>query len=136
MAENMFDGFDHTVHRDEVEQRWGAQAYRASDQWWRSMSDAEKAAWKAQLAQLNADWTDVANRGVASDGEEARALAARHVAWLSGIPGTPRDASGAPSAAYLVGLGEMYVADERFSANYGGPVGAAFVRDALAAFVR
>jgi hypothetical protein len=27
----------------------------------------------------------------------------------------------------------MYVADERFAANYGGPTGAAFVRDALAA---
>jgi hypothetical protein len=32
---------------------------------------------------------------------------------------------------YVIGLGEMYVADERFAANYGGEAGAAFVRDAL-----
>ena len=28
----------------------------------------------------------------------------------------------------------MYVADERFAANYGGASGAAFVRDAMLAF--
>ncbi len=32
---------------------------------------------------------------------------------------------------YVTGLGEMYVADPRFAANYGGDAGAAFVRDAL-----
>ena len=32
---------------------------------------------------------------------------------------------------YVTGLGEMYVADPRFAANYGGEAGAAFVRDAL-----
>lgn len=31
----------------------------------------------------------------------------------------------------MTGLGEMYVADPRFAANYGGADGAAFVRDAL-----
>ena len=38
-------------------------------------------------------------------------------------------------AAYVIGLGEMYVADPRFGANYattdGGTTGAEFVRDAL-----
>ncbi|HEY8281923.1 MAG TPA: TipAS antibiotic-recognition domain-containing protein, partial [Leifsonia sp.] len=32
---------------------------------------------------------------------------------------------------YLTGLGDMYVADPRFGANYGGVEGATFVRDAL-----
>ncbi len=36
---------------------------------------------------------------------------------------------------YVIGLGEMYVADPRFGANYatseGGTAGAEFVRDAL-----
>ena len=36
--------------------------------------------------------------------------------------------------AYVIGLGEMYVADPRFGANYGGEEGAAFVRDALRAY--
>ena len=29
--------FDHTQYKDEVEQRWGADAYAAGDQWWRSL---------------------------------------------------------------------------------------------------
>jgi hypothetical protein len=32
---------------------------------------------------------------------------------------------------YFTGLGELYVADPRFGANYGGPAGAGFVRDAM-----
>ena len=52
VAENMFDGFDHTQYKDEVEQRWGKDAYASSDAWWRGMSDDERAAWKATTAQL------------------------------------------------------------------------------------
>ena len=33
MAEEMFEGFDHTEHRAEVEERWGAQAYADGDRW-------------------------------------------------------------------------------------------------------
>ena len=40
MAEKMFDGFDHTRYRDEVEQRWGSDAYARSDAWWRGISPA------------------------------------------------------------------------------------------------
>ena len=52
MAENMFDGFDHTQYKDEVEDRWGKDAYARSDAWWRGMDAAEKAAWKARTEQL------------------------------------------------------------------------------------
>ncbi len=31
MPENMFDGFDHTRHKDEVEKRWGSDAYASGD---------------------------------------------------------------------------------------------------------
>src|SRR5690554_4444275 len=33
MADEMFDGFDHTQYKEEVEQRWGKQAYAKSDAW-------------------------------------------------------------------------------------------------------
>lgn len=130
MAEDMFDGFDHTQYKDEVTERWGEKAYADSDRWWRGMDAATQADWKAQTAALNAAWQDAAASGLASDSAEAQELAARHVAWLRGIPGTPA----ADLAGYVRGLGEMYVADERFGANYGGAEGAAFVRDALAVF--
>jgi len=135
MAENMFDGFDHTKYKDEVEERWGKKAYADSDRWWRGMSAEEKAAWQQKVSDLGRDWIAAAERGIAPESEEAQALAKRHVEWLSGIPGTPAAAPGGDVKAYVLGLGEMYVADPRFGANYatsaGGSAGAEFVRDAL-----
>ena len=138
MAEDMFDGFDHTQYKDEVEQRWGKKAYADSDRWWRSMSADEKAAWQQRVADLGRDWIAAAEAGIAPDSDEAQALAKRHVEWLTGIPGTPAAAAGSGGGdikGYVLGLGEMYVADPRFGANYatsdGGTRGAEFVRDAL-----
>jgi DNA-binding transcriptional MerR regulator len=138
MAEQMFDGFDHTRYKQEVEERWGKDAYAASDAWWRGMTDAEKTAWKQRTGQLSTDWIAAAKRGMAPDSAEAQALAARHVEWLSGIPGTPTNAPGGNVKAYVIGLGEMYVADPRFAANYStgeGDHGAVLVRDALRIYV-
>jgi len=129
MAENMFDGFDHTAYKAEVEERWGAEAYKTSDAWWRAMSTEERTAWMSRQKQLAADWVAAAESGIAPDSAEAQALARRHVEWLGSIPGTPREKE------YVLGLGDMYVADDRFAANYGGTAGATFVRNALRAYV-
>ncbi|MCK8610718.1 MerR family transcriptional regulator [Agromyces sp. C10] len=134
MAKDMFDGFDHTQYRDEVEQRWGTEAYAQGDRWWRGLRDDERQAWKERTAALGRDWIAAAESGVAPDGEEAQELARRHVEWLTGVPGTPAAQPGGDVKGYVIGLGEMYVADDRFAANYGGEAGAAFVRDALRTF--
>ncbi|BCW72671.1 MerR family transcriptional regulator [Arthrobacter sp. NicSoilB8] len=151
MAEKMFDGFDHTQYREEVQQRWGKDAYARSDAWWRGLGSEEKAAWAEQSRQLGADWMAAAASGIPADSAQAQDLARRHVEWLRGIPGTPAASPAAGDAggtigtggtagaegsppdikAYVTGLGEMYVADPRFAANYGGADSAAFVRDAL-----
>lgn len=131
MAENMFDGFDHTQYKEEVEERWGKDAYAKSDAWWRSMSADEKTAWQERQQTLGSDWMDAANRGIAPDSDEAQDLAQRHFDWLGGIPGTPGAGENGPTKEYFVGLAEMYVADDRFAANYGGTAGATFVRDAM-----
>ncbi|MDQ0729647.1 MerR family transcriptional regulator [Arthrobacter sp. B1I2] len=133
MAEDMFEGFDHTQYKDEVEERWGKDAYAASDSWWRGMDAAQKREWKSKVEALGRDWTAAAGSGVAPDGPEARELAKRHVDWLQSIPGTPA-ASGSDTRAYVLGLADMYVEDARFAANYGGAEGAGFVRTALRSF--
>ena len=130
MADEMFDGFDHTSHKDEVTQRWGAEAYATGDSWWRGMTPEEQTAWKTRTAQLATEWAQAATAGHDPAGELAQDLAHRHVAWLGSIPGTPGHGS-APVRDYVLGLADMYVADERFAANYGGVEGATFVRDAL-----
>lgn len=128
MNANIFDGFDHTVHREEVEARWGADAYATSDRWWSGLSEANKEEWMKAVKQLNADWVAAAVSGVRPSSPTAQALAERHVAWLHSVPGAPK---GDGFEGYVLGLGDMYVVDERFAANYGGAEGAAFVRDAL-----
>lgn len=135
MAENIYEGFDHAQYREEVEQRWGADAYAKSDRWWRGMSEAEQRSWQERVAQLSADWTAAAAQGEDPTGQAAQDLAARHVEWLKGIGGTPAAAPGGDLEAYVLGLADMYVADDRFAANYGGAEGAEFVRDALRHYV-
>ena len=51
----------------------------------------------------------------------------RTTLWSAG----GNNVAGGDIKGYVTGLGEMYVADPRFAANYGGADGAAFVRDAL-----
>lgn len=145
MPDDMFDGFDHTQYKDEVETRWGTKAHADSDRWWRGLSDDEKAAWKQRVADLGADWIALAEAGADPASPEAQDVARRHVDWLTGIPGTPAYGAAGDRKAYVIGLGEMYVADPRFGANYAtgadrsaaaaqgatGTAGAEFVRDAL-----
>ena len=62
MAEKAFDGFDHTEYKEEVEQKWGKEAYARSDEWWRNMDDGERAQWRAETEALGRAWTEAAAR--------------------------------------------------------------------------
>lgn len=129
MARDMFDGFDHTQFKEEVELRWGPQAYADSDRWWQGLGSADRQAFMDEHDAIAAAWAELQVAGAPTEGERAQALARRHHAWIAaGWGGKP------PSADQIVGLADMYVADERFAANYGGAQGAAYVRDALTHF--
>ncbi|WAB84330.1 MerR family transcriptional regulator [Microcella daejeonensis] len=126
MAEAMFDGFDHTRYEEEVVERWGAEAYAASDRWYRSLDEQGRAALAAEQQALQEGFAAALARGDAPDEGPVQQLAARQYAMVrTGWGGT------APSREAFTGLGEMYVADERFARHYGGVEGAAFVRDAM-----
>lgn len=135
MAENIFDGFDHSQHKEEVEQRWGKSSYAKSDQWWRGLGEEGQAEWKELMHQLGLDWIAAAARKEDPASPAAQELAERHVEWLRAIPGTPAHEKDGDLAGYLLNLGEIYVADERFAVNYGGVEGATFVRDSLRHYV-
>jgi hypothetical protein len=98
------------------------------------MDEAEKREWKSRSEQLGKDWLAAAGSGIPPASPEAQELARRHVEWLKSIPGTPAAESGGDIKGYVTGLADMYVADPRFAANYGGEAGAGFVRDALHAY--
>ena len=129
MADKTFDGFDHAEYKEEVEQKWGEEAYARSDEWWQNLADGERAQWRAETSALGQAWTEAAAQGTDPTGPVAQGLAARHIDWLKGVPGAPTDPENL--SGYVRGLADMYVADPRFAANYGGPDGAAFVRAAL-----
>jgi DNA-binding transcriptional MerR regulator len=131
MAENMFDGFDHSQYKDEVEERWGKDAYAKSDAWWRGLDADGKKAFQDAAAELIFAWVEAAESGIDPASDEAQAVAQRQYAWLGSIPGTPGSDGTGPTKEYFTGLGEMYVADPRFAKNYGGEAGATFVRDAM-----
>lgn len=127
-----FAGFNEQ-YKQEVIERWGAEAYKKSDSWWRAQSEESRSVFMDQVKQLNAEWIQAGESGAGAESAEAQNLAASHVKWLRSIPGTPMDsADPADHKAYVVGLGEMYVADERFAKNYGGY--AQLVSDALQIF--
>ncbi|CAN5464382.1 TipAS antibiotic-recognition domain-containing protein [soil metagenome] len=129
MAEEMFDGFDHTAYKKEVIERWGPEAYGKSDQWWRGLSAPDKARFRAEQAQMQRDFAAASVSGAAVDSAEVLAITRRHYDWIvAGWQGK------SPTAEQFEGLGAMYVADDRFAANYGGREGASFVRDAMAAY--
>lgn len=132
MTKDMFDGFGHEKHKDEVIERWGEDAWQRSDSWWISKSPEQQQEWQQVLNALNADWQKAAADGAEPGSDRAQELAARHVDWLRDLPQqmTPDDFLG-----YVKGLGEMYVNDPRFAANYGGEQGATLVRDALNIYV-
>jgi DNA-binding transcriptional MerR regulator len=131
MAQDMLDGFDHTQYEQEVTERWGRDAYVKGDTWWRGLGKEGQDQFTAQVQALNTAWIEAAGAGLDPASDEAQAIAARHAAWLVAVPGTPGHEQGRPDRGYLLGLGDLYVADERFAANYGGIEGATFVRDAL-----
>lgn len=120
------DDFDHTLHRAEVEQRWGERAYADSDAWWRTLSAGERDDFRAQERHLARAWGEAFAAGVAPDSDDAQDLARMHEQWVSvGWGGRP-----VPPEA-LAGLGRMYVDDERFARHYGGVPTATLIRDAL-----
>jgi DNA-binding transcriptional MerR regulator len=125
MAEEVFDGFDHTQYEQEVTERWGRDAYVKGDRWWRSLSDAEKKAFQQQQLDIAADYGRARESGLAAASDEVQAITRRQVDWLS--------ITSEPSKEYLIGLGEMYVADPRFTVNYDkhGTGTAELVRDAM-----
>jgi DNA-binding transcriptional MerR regulator len=121
MAEEVFDGFDHTRYEEEVTRRWGADAYRRGDQWWSSLSADEKKAHQQEQLDIATAFGAALASGSTPAADEVQAITRRLHEWL-------RPTVSSVSAGYFAGLGQLYVDDPRY-----GFEGAAaeFVRDAM-----
>ena len=128
MTDDVFGGFDHTRYETEVTERWGADAYRRSSEWWSGLSEAERREFQQRHLDIARDYGDAHAAGLAADSPQVQAIAQRHRDWLA--------VTTTPTKEYLTNIGEMYVDDDRFRANYDthGEGTAELVRDALRAW--
>ncbi|MEV6773711.1 MerR family transcriptional regulator [Nocardia sp. NPDC051030] len=132
----LLEGFN-DPYREEVISRWGEEAFEASNTWWHSKSLQEQLAWKRTTDQLVTDWITTWKTGDLPSSPPAQAMAARHIEWLTQIPGTPlADGNHDQSMAMIRGIAQTFVDDPNYADLYGGPLGAVYVRDALLKYVR
>lgn len=128
-AEQALDGFDQSRYEQEVTERWGADAWQRGQDWWKGMSEDDRRGFQQEHLELAAAYAAAREAGEPVDADRVQALAERHYRWVGA--GWQTDE---PDLEMFVGLGDMYVADERFAANYGGTEGAEYVRDAMRVF--
>jgi MerR family transcriptional regulator, thiopeptide resistance regulator len=124
----MFEGFDPSEYEEEARERWGdTEAYRESTRRAARYGDAEWQEIRAEAEAITREMVALMRSGAPADGPEARALAERHRGHISRwfYP---------CSLQMHRGLGEMYVADERFARVYEreAPGLATYFRDAIA----
>ncbi|MFI6289486.1 MerR family transcriptional regulator [Streptomyces sp. NPDC051018] len=131
MAEEVLDGFDHSRYEREVTESWGREAYERGDRWWRSLDESQRRDHREEHEAIARDYALALKDGRPADSDEVQAITARMYEWQAAT-----GAIGALSREHFIGLGEMYVADERFGANYDkyGEGTAAFVRDAMTVY--
>lgn len=127
-AAQAFDGFDHRRYEQEVTERWGPDAWASGQAWWGSLGDDGRAVFQQEHVDLVAGYAATREAGLPVDADEVQALAARHLRWIAAS--WQRE----PEPEAFAGLGDLYVADERFAATYGGADAAAYVRDAMHAY--
>lgn len=138
MDKEKFEGFkqeqlarNEAAYGEEVRQRWGDEAMDASNRRFAGLSQEQYDAMQALAEEILSRLDAAVAAGADPAGEEGRAIARLHREWL----GYTWPSYSAP--AHL-GLVQMYVADERFTAYYDArrPGCAAFLRDAVTALLQ
>ncbi|GIH96870.1 MerR family transcriptional regulator [Planobispora siamensis] len=123
----LFGDFRPEEHQAEAEERWGGT--EAFEQSRRRMATMTKDDWKrftAEAARTTEDFAKAFTDGLPADGEVAMDLAEEHRAHIT---------RWCYDCSYEIhrGLGDMYVADPRFAANYEplAPGLTQYIRDAI-----
>jgi DNA-binding transcriptional MerR regulator len=125
----VFGGDDPGRYAEEVDQRWGeTDAYKQSARRTKSYTKDDWLTIKAEAASIQQAWADALVRGDAPDSEAAMDVAEQHRQhigrWFYDC-----------SYAMHQNLGDMYIADPRFTETYESVAEglAQYVRDAIAA---
>ena len=117
---------------NEARSRWGeTAAYREHEQKTKNYSKEKWRDTNDGMMAIFAEFAALKNNGASADSAEAQALVAKLQAHITENYYTCTD-------EILIGLGKMYVADERFKKNIDkyGEGTAAFAADAIAAYTK
>lgn len=133
-----FEGFKEKALREneekyggEIRAKYGEDTVKKSNQMFQNLTEAQYNEMTALAGEIQSRLENAVSANLSPAGDEGLAIAALHRKWL-----TFTWPSYSPQAH--AGLGEMYVADDRFTAYYDKAVPgcAAFLRDAIAHYVK
>lgn len=132
----MLQGFNDRYEAEVVE-RWGREAFDASNQWWHGKTVGQQQEWKAGAEALLRRWRELQEDGHEPESPAAREHAAVHVDWFAAIPGTPTHAGDTEqSAAMILGVADQYESDPEFHRAFGTEAAARFAARALREHLR
>lgn len=128
MAEEILDGFDSSQYEQEVVERWGRDAHDTSQRKWAALGRDKQGEVMAEQERIARALAEASVRGADASSAEVQAWVRRHYDWVCFFWKPEREA--------YIQLGEMYVADPRFTAVYDrhAPGAARFIRDAMRVF--
>lgn len=120
-----------TRYGPEIREKYGDDTVDRANARLLALTEEEYRTWNALGEEIKAALTRAVRAGDNPAGAEGRRIAALHRRWLSYSWGTCTPQAHA-------GLGQLYTADERFTAYYDGDVPgcAAFLRHAIAAYAK
>ncbi|MBU4215130.1 MAG: MerR family transcriptional regulator [Actinobacteria bacterium] len=128
--EEVFAGVDETRYEAEVRERWGDEAWERSAKRRDQMSEDQRRCDDERSLDINAALREAATCGDDPTGASFQALIAAHHRWVTDFWG-----GRAPDADSYAGLSELYVADVRFAATYGGQHNAEVIRAAMQVWI-
>jgi DNA-binding transcriptional MerR regulator len=107
--ENLFEGFDHTQHDDEARERWPAQ-FEKSQQYVATLTEDDTERMQREMTAAMVRMAELMVAGTPVDDPAVQAEVHLHYQGMCRF--------WTPNRSAYTCLGQMYVDDERFKANY------------------
>jgi MerR family transcriptional regulator, thiopeptide resistance regulator len=127
-AKDLYAGFDNSQYEAEARERYGDAEVDRSNAAWERLGPDGRAAFAEETAAIGRGLAALLTEGADVTDPRVQALVRRHHEQIATF--------WTPSREAYVGLGQMYVDDERFTATYDAyaPGLAPYLRDAMAVF--
>lgn len=124
--EEVFAGVDQSQYEAEVRARWGDEAWEHSANRRDQMSEEQRRSDDERSLDINAALRTAADASEDPTATRFQELIADHYRWVTEYWGGRK-----PDHDAYTGLSELYVADVRFAATYGGQKNAETIREAM-----